>query len=59
MFQLSALLLAMYHVVSAVFISSIFSVPLQQLHAEPGSLGRSTRAGLEIQCAVPVPLTAR
>lgn len=41
--------LTMYHVVSAVFISSTFSAPLQQLDAEPGSPGRWTHAGLEIQ----------
>lgn len=33
-FQPPALLSGMYHVVSAAFICSIFSVPPQQLHAE-------------------------
>lgn len=44
----------MDRIVSAAFISSVFSCSLQQLQAEPGSPGSSTGAGLETQRVAPV-----
>lgn len=46
-FQPPALLSGMYHVVSAAFICSIFSVPPQQLHAEL-EMCRAGDAALEL-----------